>query len=537
MASDGKNLPIAAGITRSIDAPPADSTVPWRPTMNRVNGRSIVDAIAIGVAVVDDAGRFVSTNSAGAVMLGAKDTGELLGVQSPFDIGADPVGADTEANAAAERVGYWDVGLEDFVMLSYQVGSAVAGGMVITFRDVTDQRRQQGRVAALARTAANMASQHSVATVLDAMAWEVQQSEGVAATQFITVAPASRRLQVMGAAGFSEVHTFFDLLMASHRRGATLATYEVMDSGRQIVYPNRKAAMLADPDWQPLHEYVSQIEWDDFVCTPLITRGKAVGVLNVYMEPSYHAGQTMLDFFTAMADQASLAIDYATLLERDRIAVRREERKRLARDLHDSVVQQVFSIGMQARALERMGAKAPEPLATDIARIAAEVAELSLAVQHDLRGVVLALQPSMSAEMGLSAALQLLVEKITRRTDIQIELSVGPELDEDDTDFIEDVYQVVSESLHNAVKHAAPSTVAVSVDISEDPRLVRVDIIDDGAGLTAAASTTDGYGLTSMRDRVGRWSGQLHVTTNGSGRGTHVSATLVPPPPHPDQRK
>ncbi|GCE43444.1 two-component system sensor kinase [Rhodococcus wratislaviensis] len=497
-----------------------------------MNSRSIVDAIAIGVAVVDDVGRFVSVNSAGALILGAATPDELPGVQSPFEFGSESAGSDADA----ERVGYWDVGLEDFVMLSYQFGSDTADGTVVTFRDVTDQRRQQRRVAALARTASNMAAQRSVTTsVLDAMAWEVQQSEGVAAAQFITVAPATRRLQVMGAAGFAEVHTFFDLLMASHRRGANLATYEVMDRGQQIVYPHRRAEMLADPDWQPIHAYISQLEWDDFVCTPLMTRGKSVGVLNVYMEPSYHAGHTMLDFFTAMADQASLAIDYATLLERDRIAVRREERKRLARDLHDSVVQQVFSIGMQARALQRMATKGSEPLATDIGRIAAEVGELSQAVQHDLRGVVLALQPSMAAEMGLSAALHLLAEKITRRTDIQIELSVSPELDDDDADFVEDVYQVVSESLHNAVKHAAPSTVLVSIEISDGPRVVRIEIIDDGSGLTNTSSTQGGYGLTSMRERVTRWSGHLDVTPNDSARGTRVTATLVPPPPHPDQ--
>lgn len=494
-----------------------------------MDARSIVDALGVGAAVVDDAGRFVWVNSVGADLLGSRHPVELHGVQSPFGTASDADGTDTDNAGAGERCGYWDVGAEDYRIVAYQIGDHIRDGTVVTFRDVTERRRQQDRVAALARTAANVASQRSVATVLDAMAREVQQSAGVVGTQFITVSPMSRQLKVMGSAGFAEVHTFFDLMLASHRRGAELATYQAMDAGRQIVYPHRKSEMLANPDWQPLHEYISQLDWEDFVSTPLMIRGRAAGVLNVYMEPNYHAGPMTLDFFTAMAEQASLAVDYATLLERDRIAVRREERNRLARDLHDSVVQQMFSIGMQARALQRVGRGAPAPWDTTIARVADEIAELSKAVQRDLRGIVLALQPSISAELGLSAALQLLVDKIARRTDIRIELSVSPDFPQASADFVEDVYQVVSEAVHNAVKHADPSMIRVSVGSVANPRSVTIDVTDDGVGPGSLTSVSGGYGLTSMRDRVGRWSGRIVITPNESGVGTRVSAALMPP--------
>lgn len=129
-----------------------------------------------------------------------------------------------------------------------------------------------------------------------------------------------------------------------------------MGERRQCVLPRRRAQMLADPNWEPMHVYVSQLEWEDFVSTPLLSRGKALGALNVYLAVGHGATPVILDFLGAMAEQAALAVDYATLIHEERGAVRREERKRLARDLHDSVVQHVFSIGMQAKALTTLGA-------------------------------------------------------------------------------------------------------------------------------------------------------------------------------------
>lgn len=487
---------------------------------------SFVDTLPTGVAVVDAAGRFVWINVAGAHALGFVNPDDLSGVQSPFDTAYDNHDSNVDGG---ELSAYWDIGQEDYLRLVYQFGEQAMGGTAVTFRDVTEQRRQQARVAALARTAASMASQRSLATVLDAMAHEVLRSEGVAGTQFITVSGSGKTLEVMGSAGFAEVHTFFDLLIASHRSGAALATFEVMDAGRQIVYPQRREKMLVNPDWLPLHKYISELDWEDFVCTPLVIRGKSVGVLNVYMEPNYHAGSTTLDFFTAMAEQASLAVDYSTLLERDRIAVRREERKRLARDLHDSVVQQVFSIGMQARALKRTGSRTPPPWDAKITSLADEIADLSQTVQRDLRGIVLALQPSISAELGLTGALHLLADEIARRTDVRVDLTVDPDFPEHDADFVEDVYQVVSESIHNAVKHGDPTAVRVALAHSDVSRTATVDVFDDGTGPGNLTSTSGGYGLTSMRERVGRWAGRIQITTNDTDPGTHVHATLLPP--------
>ncbi|WP_052077990.1 sensor histidine kinase [Rhodococcoides fascians] len=479
------------------------------------HGDMVVDAMTIGIAVVDARGVIAELNKAGVRVLGFSDRSAARGTRSPFDLSVSH--SDQTCTWTLER-------LEDLRYLTYQVGGVVGSGTVVTFHDSTEFRRRQRRVASLARTAAGMATENSIQSVIGAMATEIQLSDGVAATQIITGSAARGRLRVMGSAGFDEVDKFFDMLMASHDRGARLVTFEAMTGLEQIVCIDRRARMLNDPAWQPIHTYIAQIDWDHFVATPLVVRGRAVGVLNVYIEPGVQVDPAMLDMFESMAEQAALAVDYATLIERDRITVRREERKRLARDLHDSVVQQIFSMSMQSRALSAFASRLDPVSRERIGAIADEISELTQAVQRDLRGVVLALQPSMAAELGLKAALELLAEGIGRRSRVAIVVEVSGSLGDGDEGFAEDVFQIVSESVHNAVKHASPTTIRIAMTLSHG-RVV-IEVVDDGVGIGSLDGRPGGYGLTSMRERVARWNGTLDIDSGPHRAGTSIRAVL-----------
>uniref|UniRef100_UPI002F90D663 sensor histidine kinase n=1 Tax=Streptomyces sp. NBC_01562 TaxID=2975879 RepID=UPI002F90D663 len=507
----------------------------------RVEWESALDALATGAALVDGDGTIRWVNRAGARLM-RRSREELIGSVAPFrpENGA-PQGT-TASREAGERVCVWQAGTRAPRWLAYVRGADDRLGgeaTLVSFRDVTEYQQQHRSAAALARTAASMASDSSLEAVLGAMAAEIQRTPGVAGTQIITFGPSGDRLQLMGSAGFEQVAPFFDLLMASRDRGADLITHRSMSERRQQVLPGRRAQMLADPAWEPLHAYVSQLDWEDFVGTPLLSRGKALGALNVYVATGYQATPALLDFITAMAEQAALAVDYATLIHQERVSARREERKRLARDLHDSVVQHVFSIGMQAKALGGIARRLDEPLAGRVEAVAREVTDLVDHVQRDLRGVVLALQPPVSAKLGLLPALNALAEAIERRYDVNVDLTVDA-LTEEDTggaDFSEDVYQIISEALHNAVKHAAPTVVHVDARLDRERRVMGIDVVDDGRGVPVNATAGGGYGLTSMRDRAGRWGGSVAVTTGEEGSGTRVRAELPFPYGRPEHRK
>lgn len=118
--------------------------------------------------------------------------------------------------------------------------------MTITSQQAARRAGQQQRVSAIARTAAKVAMRDSAESVLSAMAVEIRQTEGIAGAQIILVDSVTGSMRMMGSAAFSEDDGFFGLLMACHRRGASLATYEALRTGAQRVYPDRKAEMLAD---------------------------------------------------------------------------------------------------------------------------------------------------------------------------------------------------------------------------------------------------------------------------------------------------
>lgn len=130
---------------------------------------------------------------------------------------------------------------------------------------------------------------------------------------------------------------------------------EALETREPLVAPSRYDAVMRDPTWALLHELMRHPRWDWFVSVPLLARGEPVGIRNAFYAPGQVVGETDLEFLLAMAERAAMAVDHAALMERERDLVRREERQKLARDLDDSVVQQVVSMMMQARSLAGAG--------------------------------------------------------------------------------------------------------------------------------------------------------------------------------------
>jgi signal transduction histidine kinase len=201
----------------------------------------------------------------------------------------------------------------------------------------------------------------------------------------------------------------------------------------------------------------------------------------------------------------------AALLAQTRDRAQSAERRRLARDLHDSVVQQLFSMRMQAKVLRRQLDR-PDVDHASVRRSAEELAELSAGALADLRLLVFELHPLDLAEHGLVAALRAHAVSVRARTGLAIDVRAPEELRfRGGQDVQEDLYRVVSEALHNVVKHANATSVRVSV-AAEAPDLV-VRVVDDGTGVVDGESprTRERLGLMSMRERTERWGGRFEA--------------------------
>lgn len=385
---------------------------------------------------------------------------------------------------------------------------------------------------------ANLASQGSLTAILDALAAEVLRDGALAAVQVVTLDAAGSQLRIMGSAGFGHWPDFFDRLMECRRRGGALRMLDAFRQAEPVLVAGRWSIIRDDPAWAPLREYLSERDWDSFASIPLIARGQAIGVLNAFFAPGEDMTPARVEFLVAMADQAAIAIDYATLLRDERDGARREERQRLARDLHDSIVQQVFAIGMQAKSLEVVARRGDTVPAEAVRRIAGEVGELSRTVLADLRAMVHELRPSSSAVLGgLEGAVRALAESTGNRTGLNVEVFASQGLKKVGEELAEDVYRIIAEALSNVVRHADAGKVIIRLELNSQH--LKVNVTDDGQGMPAALALASasggprgagpgaagGYGLTTMRERAERWGGTMQIG-RGNGCGTRVRVSV-----------
>ncbi len=386
-----------------------------------------------------------------------------------------------------------------------------------------DALRGQPRLAAIARAASSVADAGSLHVTLDVVAHEVLQAAHVAAVQILRVEGGTMR--VLGKAGFTDADDFPERLERCRKLGARMMFVEAFRTKQRVVMQHRKAAVLADPAWEPLHAIMGAPEWDGFVAVPLVVRGRAVGVLNAFCVKGEDPVPETLEFLEAMADQAAMAVDSADLLARSRQDARLEERARLARELHDSVVQQVFSMRMQAKALRAQVDRAAVADAAKVRAVADELLDLAQNALADLRSLVAQLHPVELVGQGLVAAVRVHAQSLRAGSGLWIEVQADP-LPELPTELQEDVYRIVQEALHNIVKHAHAGRATVRIGVTAEH--LTVGIRDDGVGLDAERPRAGALGLVSMRERALRWGGTAEISTMRDGRPGCVVTVSVP---------
>ncbi|HEY3013971.1 MAG TPA: sensor histidine kinase [Nocardioides sp.] len=184
------------------------------------------------------------------------------------------------------------------------------------------------------------------------------------------------------------------------------------------------------------------------------------------------------------------------------------ERRRLERDLHDGAQQRLVAIGMSLQ-LAQQRAAADDPMRPVLA---AAVRDLREAVV-ELRGLAGGVRPR-----GLDEGLPAAIRSLVRNSPIPVSVQVTT--DPVTNAVATTAYYVAAEALANALKHAAPTTVAI--DITRRDATLQVMVSDDGCG---GASERPGSGLAGLRDRVAASGGDL-VVTSAPGNGTRVEARL-----------
>jgi signal transduction histidine kinase len=264
---------------------------------------------------------------------------------------------------------------------------------------------------------------------------------------------------------------------------------------------------------------------------PVKARGKTFG--NIYLTEKQGAAEfdeADEHALLVLASQAGVAVENAFLYDelqesqaqlRDLAVLR--DRERIAKELHDGVIQSLFAIGM--------GLQAASAGATDdeiSSRIESSVEEIDVVIR-DLRNYIFGLGPGILADRRLEEAIRELAAEFADKTGVAVAVQVDSRVAGELASVAADIVQLTREALSNVGRHAEAETCAITLVADEHGALLEVD--DDGKGFEdgAARPNQGGQGLKNIRDRVQDMGGDSSVTSKpGEGTTLRVRIPLRP---------
>jgi signal transduction histidine kinase len=205
-----------------------------------------------------------------------------------------------------------------------------------------------------------------------------------------------------------------------------------------------------------------------------------------------------------------------------------EERAHLARELHDSVTQAMFSMTLLSRSIEILLEKDPSQVPERITALR----ELQRDALAEMRALIFELRPGNIEEHGLIHALRTHSASLSGRIGLPVVVEADPDLELDRPPIEVEVtlYRIAQEALHNVVKHAGAREVRVGIERVPDG--VRMTVADDGRGFDPSTVPDGHLGLAGMLARTERLGGELDISS-APGQGTLVEVVLpehAPPP-------
>jgi signal transduction histidine kinase len=248
-----------------------------------------------------------------------------------------------------------------------------------------------------------------------------------------------------------------------------------------------------------------------FLGVPIRVRGEVFG--NLYL-----TNKTGEDEFTEMdqelsvglASAAGVAIENARLHTRVQQLAVVEDRERIARDLHDTVIQRLFATGLSLQATARMARSDPSATAS---RIDAAVDDLDITIKH-IRSAIFALESSHTSDNQLRSRVMATLEEAASVLGFEPHVLFDGPIDTGVPDDIaEEMLAIVREALSNATRHSQATQVTVELSVS-DQLMVRVT--DDGVGIHGEPRS-EGHGLRNMAARAQRLGGVVSLNPGATG--------------------
>jgi PAS domain S-box-containing protein len=369
-------------------------------------------------------------------------------------------------------------------------------------------RREASRAKALMRVAARLNAQLNLEEVLCAVCEETARALEAPAVVVLLHEPQQAVLELADTYGLPPQ-------FRKRYRPTPVALYER--------YAHQQGPFFVVPDTQAEPRLINAKLYTEFdvrtiAITSLIRDRQLIGTLSAYYLGSPHPfSSDQLDLLQGLADQAAQAIDNARLGEQASQLAVMQERARLARELHDSVTQSLYSLTLLAEGRRRLIRSGQ---ANNVVETLSEMGEIAQQALKEMRLLVYELRPPMLEEEGLLGALHQRLAAVEKRAGVEVRL-LAEDIVEVPPPIEEGLFKIAQEALNNSLKHAAATTITIRLRMDRQ-RLV-LEVTDDGRGFDMQPETDHqgGVGLTTMRERAERLGGSLEVHS-APGQGTTV---------------
>jgi len=268
-----------------------------------------------------------------------------------------------------------------------------------------------------------------------------------------------------------------------------------------------------EPQYIPLDFQQTQSE----LCVPIKIDQKVVGILNVESDRVNGFDDWDVKALETLSDQLARTLENVRLYDRIRELAIMEERNRLARELHDSVTQAVFSMVLNAEAASTLIERDP-PQACQQIHLLQETARHAL---QEMRSLIFELRPVSLEKDGLAATLKKHIDTVRQNSNLNIAFNVEGYIKQP-IEVEQSLYRIAQEAIHNVIKHACATEVEASLRYKDLSVILSIQDNGKGFNIHALEQPIKTLGLTTMRERVDLIHGRLTIDS-APEKGTRIT--------------
>lgn len=285
---------------------------------------------------------------------------------------------------------------------------------------------------------------------------------------------------------------------------------QVISQGKSVVIPQR-AARISDS--QPLG-------WS-FIGLPMRAHKRVTGVLAVLYAKDEEALLEEMTLLSFIADHLALVVENSRLYQKAERSAVMEERSRLARELHDSVTQSLYSANLYSAGARRYF---EQKKFDEVDGYLTEIGTITQQALKDMRLLVYELRLPELKQAGLIGAIENRLDAVERRLNIEAEITAEG-IEKLPGQVEENLFRIAIESLNNSLKYAQATKLHISFNKKKGKVIFRIK--DNGTGFDVEKGLSKGgFGLAIMRERAERFGGKVNITSK-PGSGTTVEVSFV----------